>query len=372
MKNMLYISNMFECYKNKIIGQLGAFRKLGFSTRLCFYNKIKETYSFVEIYERDMIDILYEEKGQWSIFHFKQFVGNITDEYTFDLLYFRRLGISVIFWGKIISNINKKESRMIYEIPTYPFEKNKSVIKNIVGKMEILYLKYRIAPYSDCMPACVRIKGYNLPQKMLAVHNCVDASKYLKFVNIPLPMFMKQEIKFIAIAYPQIWHGYDRWIKAVSEWKGKINITFTIYGNYTKHTYELIQLCNELGEKRVEFIEEKKVKDFESFISKFHIAVGTLGIDRSIPRSCIGLDTSIKNKEYCAMGIPFIHASEDSSFGKEQNFHLLMDNKIEIDEIIQWYQNLRNELKDRSLMWEYAQKKLDFTYTIKKILEYKD
>lgn len=376
MKSMLYVSTAFGNYKRKILGQLDGFRKFGLLTFLCSYDWEKGVYFLAKISESNIFEIKCECQGSWSRGAFAKFFSNIENKYKFQYYYFRRFGIGIIFLGRNIRKINKYDNRkVIYEMPTYPLDSS-TFVSRVVCEIEKIYLQHAIFPYADSIPVFVRTKEYSLSEKMVVASNCVHAKEYLKYVNFPLPDYNGKELRFLAIAHTEYWHGYDRMMETIASWTKLPEIKFTVYGNYTQETKMLIELCENENIKNVEFLEEKDVDNFDEFICQYHIGVGCLALSRRNnsrkEKESIALDTSLKNKEYCAMGIPFIHTAEDISFSENLIFHLLLPDDetiLDIEKIAVWYEEFRKKILDRKYMWEYAEKNLNYLSYAQKIID---
>ena len=93
--------------------------------------------------------------------------------------------------------------------------------------------------------------------------------------------------------------------------------------------------------------------------------MGSLGYHRRSGK----YDTSIKNKEYCAMGLPCVCSSKDLSFPNNYKYIYMVSNddkNFDIDEIISWYKKIyKYDYKNEMRM--YAKDKLNFETNYKKV-----
>ena len=111
-------------------------------------------------------------------------------------------------------------------------------------------------------------------------------------------------------------------------------------------------------EDKVVFKDKCSFEQLDEIIDQYNIAVGGLGYHRRGAK----YDTSIKNKEYCAWGIPFICACKDLSF--DSNFKYLYkvsanEEIIDIEKIVNWYMYIYN-CDYREEMYQYAKEHLNF------------
>ena len=94
--------------------------------------------------------------------------------------------------------------------------------------------------------------------------------------------------------------------------------------------------------------------ELSQLLNQFHIGIGQLALDLKKLNS----NSTIKNREYCARGIPFIYGHHDPDF-EFVDFCLQVD-QVSIIDIISWYLNLIKQEDFEVKMHIYAIDKLDF------------
>lgn len=402
MKKILYLTISYKHYSKKIHGQIHAFYRSGLEVFLCCYHWKEEEYQLLRYLGEKDGEYLFEKyfsvqkkQGYRTCFLFAK---EVLTRFSFDILYIRRLGISVLFYGGLIRRIKSRGISLIYEIPTYPFEIQDHWKKAAAQKLEVFFLEYAVFPYTDCIPVyCSRLSPPMRPQ-MLAVENSVEAAFYTGYRDLGYPEEGKV-LRMLAIAYVQKWHGYDMLLRAMKAYRGDWKLSFTLCGNPTEETPRLAALAQELGLANVYFVREDEIGDPQTFFAGFHLGIGALGIGRKGGKQTPGehredskknsrdetypnvrsnekkeeyLDTSIKNKEYCAMGLPFIHGDRDISFDPAQSFHYqteIRNGELDLEAVIRWYSCLEKQGL-RKEMYAYAEQRLDFMVNIRRILEY--
>ena len=131
------------------------------------------------------------------------------------------------------------------------------------------------------------------------------------------------------------WHGYDRVIRAMGEWKRenrKPIVTFDIVGNdMVPDGHDLKELAMKEGVgDMVRFHGFQSSEFLEDLYSRSTLAVASLGLFRK------GLSTSsvLKTREYCLAGIPFIATGYDPDFPSEIPFRFEVSNDDSIDDIL--------------------------------------
>ena len=107
--------------------------------------------------------------------------------------------------------------------------------------------------------------------------------------------------------------------------------------------------------------------DLDSLFNKSHVAVNTIGWHRMNIRN----SDTLKAREYCARGIPFISSGNDMDFAESFKYIYKVpedDSPIDISGIIKFYKTLKpgNIVND---MRKYAEKNLTWDNQFKKIFD---
>lgn len=388
MKNLLYINFDFKKYKNKASGQIKAFNKLNINTTIvtmenekssCIFEVIKYENGEFNIKQKKIISKAYEFKqgdnGFISLFKrliktikinnlFKKEVLNYYYSNDFDYCYIRRIGFFVIFLKSMFKKISKK-TKIIYEIPTYPLDKYDSFLINFSQKIEMFIFNLFIKKYITVIPVMLQNDAV-LDKKMISIYNSVDYDNY-KYIDITKPE-LKKDFNILIVAHILPWHGYDRLINSIKEYNGKYNVHVDIYSGFNSETIKLQNLVRKYNlESKINFLGQKPINEILENISKYHIAMGSLGYHRRNGK----YDTSIKNKEYCAMGLPCVCSSIDLSFPNNYKYIYMVSNDdkyFDIGEIISWYKEIyKYDYKNEMRM--YAKDKLNFETNYKKIFD---
>ena len=372
LKKVLYIAYNYEHYNKKIIWQLEAFQNFGYETYLlnlkrdntCTLYNVSKDGNYV-IKKQQLRSDYRSNKNS-----LKSYIEELYKSYHFDVTYFRRLMVDLIGWGKIFQVIKTYKSYIYYEIPTYPLDRPGSLKEKVANSLESIYFKKNIYKFIDCIPTIVQ-DDCLLDIKMIEYNNSINESFIIN--DYPRPDFDGAESNFLAIAHVKYWHGYDRFLNSVESYNGDVKINLTIVSSDTsdlevfKKAAETVRNIN-----NIVFVDNSEVTDIHSYANQFHIALGGLGYFR---RGAT-FDTSIKNKEYCALGLPFVIANYDKSF--PTNFRYLY--KISSDEelfiledIITWYKEIfDDDVNYRKVMSEYALCNLTYNTEFKKLLVYSE
>lgn len=171
--------------------------------------------------------------------------------------------------------------------------------------------------------------------------------------------------RIIGLANVAPWHGYDRIIDAMQRYDGDVKVEFIIAGSISTDT-ALQGLCQEKGmTDRVRFIGTIDNDTFCEMASSFDLAVGAMAPQR------VGLSEicSLKHREYCAIGIPFVYSGEDPDFPSEFPFAIRgeMEGRIDLGSIIEKVRTIETDADHIAKMRNYAEANLDWSIKMKKL-----
>ena len=154
-------------------------------------------------------------------------------------------------------------------------------------------------------------------------------------------------------------------IQMIDREKIESKIIFNIVGEGNEIS-KLKQIVNENKELEniVIFHGRKSGKELDKIYNITNIGVGSLGIHR------INLETvqPLKNREYCAKGLPFIISFNDPYFKDKEFVYKVSNNEklLDIEKIIEWYKNLKITSKE---IREYS-KNFSWDIQMKKVVDY--
>jgi len=128
-------------------------------------------------------------------------------------------------------------------------------------------------------------------------------------------------------------------------------------------------LTKELNlEKYVIFHGTKTGEDLDKVVDECDIAFGSLGLHRILTDA-----STLKAREYCARGIPFVMASYDQDFSEAFPFVYRIpkdETPVDVSQVIKWYENLIKEHPKYSMeMRRYAEENLSWDAKMKPVIE---
>jgi hypothetical protein len=360
------------------VGQCSAFKKdfddvylyLSNLSKVALYNVEESTlkeintfsYSNFTVYNKNSIIRKIKEFFRYN--SSLTFLDDIIDLYKIDILYYR-IAPPI---NKLFSLAKKRELIKIIEIPTYPFENE---FKKARGSIEYnLFWKNGMKKFENFADIIVAISSdntFNVDKKIVLINNGIRLED-IKIKN----QNKHSSINLLSIANVAFWHGYDRIIKGLYEYYKK-NPNKEVYYHSVGEGPELENLKNLVKELKLEkyviFHGTKVGEELDKIVDDSDIAFGSLGNHR---KGLYG-DSALKNREYCARGIPFVIASNDQDF--QESFPYVFripkdDSPVDIDKVINWYENLSKKHPDYSLeMRKYAEENLSWDAKMKPVIE---
>ena len=286
---------------------------------------------------------------------------------SYDIIYIRRfipLLPSYIYFLKKI----KKNAKVYYEIPTYPYiqEHKELSVQNLL----VLIFEHRsierLKNVVDVFVVNTEIqdeKARNRLGEYKIIPNGFDVSS----VHVRIAPLLANEIHILGLANLAFWHGYDRIVTGMAEYKGPYKIIFHLAGGSGTEEIEKIRiLASKLDViDNIVFHEPLFGDKLTEVFDICHVAAGALGGHR------VGLHytSELKLREYCARGIPFFMSCYDPDF---ENFDYALkvtedDTPIDMACICNFAINANLDKKHVKLMNKFAKDHVDWTIILKQL-----
>lgn len=292
---------------------------------------------------------------------------------------FRSFGVLTIVVLNYLYLLKKREHVIICDQPSplssllkEIWHSNASLIKKLYYTCwAILSGPWSMWAYNRIIQYAPESKFFSLgnKKKTLLLGNGID-------INTVQPRLQQgnnnwEQIKLVGVANLNIHHGFDRIIRSIAIYnsRNKAKAYFSIIGG-NLHSPVIKNLKNLASSLNVaEYITFHGFKNHE-FISREYnscdLAVGSLGLYR------IGLDFSstLKVREYCLTGIPFIVAGQDPDFPIDVPFRFVVPNDESIEpivDVLEIFPQKRCLFSDEQIR-EYAFKNLSLDAKFDKII----
>ena len=367
-------------YNHKIEHQAKALSKTEFEVYLLTQYR-KKRIAFIKL-ENNKLKIIkkfspekeYKNKYLFHYFFNRQYFKIFLDldkEYKFDYYYIRRISPVTPAMLNALKKLREENKIIFYEIPTFPWkEEAKKNFNKISYCMDVLSYG-KLLKLVDYVPA---IYNDSATLSKIEKKKFIKISNGISAKNIKLKRNKKNDntINFVSVAFTAKWHGYDRIIKGLYEYY-KTNPEKEIYYHCVGEGDDLENLktlVRELSlEKYVIFHGIKTGEDLDKVVDECDIAFGSLANHRKR----LYADSALKNREYCARGIPFVIASDDQDFSETFPFVYRIpkdDTPVDVSQVIKWYENLIKEHPNYSIeMRKYAEEKLSWDAKMKPVIE---
>jgi len=354
----------------KFYGQIAAFRREGNVHFIHFRDRavVVEYFEFNSDVEPELkiIRRFRSKLAAQLLFYYEilKFIGTNR----VDVLYFR-YKISEPVFLRFLSAVRKKnpDSLLFSEFPTFPYDENwkqESMLKKIFLPVDRFFRKFLKHYVNFAVTYYDAESIYGI--ETIRISNAVDVhSVELKRKNEPDDAFI-----IIGVAGLGFWHGYDRIIKGIAEYNRKapsLEAFFYIVGD-GREKNNLECLADQLNvNDYVLFFGPLTGDKLDELFDKSHIGVNTIGWHRM---GVTGNDT-LKAREYCARGLPFITSGHDHDFGDDFKYVFRVgedDTPVDVGKVIDYYEVINNS-DFSSIMRDVAVKKLSWYSQMGKVIE---
>ena len=208
----------------------------------------------------------------------------------------------------------QKNIKIILEIPTYPYKDELKNIKSVPAKIREKMYRNKMCKYVDLIITPSHIeedKIFGIPAIEITNGINVDGMK----LRTPVEK-LDNSINLVGVALITPKQGYDRVIKGIYEYintkdPSEPDVFFYIIGTGNEKT-ELEKMSKKLQlSHNVIFMGEKENEELEYYYDIADIGIGTLGLYKTNELSKVN---SLKTREYCTKGLPFIITDCDYMF----------------------------------------------------------
>lgn len=288
----------------------------------------------------------------------------------FTYVYMRRMPVflSTISMANMVKKIGTK---LIVEIPTYNYKNEQKKEKRILRKIATKISEHIWNKLNDKIDLYSIIgreeSGDYLGRPAVNISNGIVVDRIKPKCTLP---YDGNHLELIAVASMCYWHGYDRLIKAISEYTGNVKVRLHLVG--PDGDGSLIQwkgLVKKLNlEKSVVIHGPMYGEQLDNLFDRCHLGIGSLGLYREK----MEVGAILKNREYMARGIPFVYAGRDYNIELDFPYALQLENAdspIDIKNIVEFATRVLNNDKITYKMRNYANKNMSWESELRKVLE---
>ena len=360
----------FGGISKKILAQVNALKRLGMKVDLSYLvaddkNEITGRYINEEIIDR-YSGISLISKFQWRCKY--QNLYQFIKANEVKLVYIRYIHFANPFFMSFLKKLKKSDIKILMEIPTYPYDQEYRDLK-FTSKLVLLIERLSRRTFKNYVTRIITLtpftKIFGIPA--IQISNGIDPDS----INMIQPTQSDDNFHLIGVASMAHWHGYDRVIEGLHEYyaSGKNNkkkVFFHIAGDSSN--VESVK-CKELVKKYnltdyVIFYGRKSGAELDMIFNQADMAVGSLACHRISIKNV----RSLKNREYCARGIPFFYSETDDDFeGKDFVFKVpANDAPIDITQIVHF---IESNKFDPLQIRKYAFENLTWDRQFQKVFE---
>ena len=345
----------------KLWAQSEAFKALGHSPRLIYLSRGNIEIKSVE----GTITIPGRSRLLAKVFFFSRIKRKINPT-DCDLMIIR-YGLSYPSFIRFLSFFRGRHPslRIAIDFPTFPYSVEWRGIKRPFLGLDRIY-RTKLRKYVDrAITTSNSSEIYGIPA--LHMPNGIWVNRF------PARKKKSKEntIQLVAIGKWNFWHGLDRVIQGIAEYQNlrkhiRPVILKVIGDGPARPGLERMVKDNKLGAV-IEFITDTDEERKNEIFQKADIAIGTLGMHRK----GLDYDSSLKHREYCARGIPFILSAPDYSFPSSLQFVKYeppTDEPIDIKNLLHHFDSIQEEINTPEEIRHYAVNHLNWEDQIQKLL----
>lgn len=280
----------------------------------------------------------------------------------------------------------KRTCRVIYEVATYPYwgeyrrflkvDWNQRNARALGGHLlEILQHAVSAPRFRSCVDALVL---FGSPRERLWGVPAITVGNGVSVADIALRPYGPPEagdtVRLLGVAGTSVAHGYDRILRGMAAYAqnrapGSPEVEFSLVGE-NETVSALRSLVSELGlAGRVHFLGYQDARGLGALYASHDAAVSSLGVYR------IGLThlSPLKSREYCAAGIPFLYAYEDTVLSGSEPFCLKLPNNaspVDMNAVTAFVRRCRDDPELPEKERKFAEQNCDWKSIMKQILDF--
>ncbi len=338
MKNFLYITyvdyqeNSFPGVQAKINGQIGALRAAGHHV-----DRINQFGSGAQLVDCDNSRCELFTAPLSRRFSILKAVKAAVSRRKYAGAYIRFQFFSEDM-RRITRLLRKNGTKVILEIPTYPYD---SELRQQGPKGEVKLLCDRLFRRS-CGKNIDLIATFSDDKRIYGVP-CMTIMNGLDYDLFPLREVRQPRedvLHLLVVASMQPWQGYDRLLKGMVDYYRQdrpVRVVAHLVGDGVELAgYQKIAAENGI-EQYVRFYGQKDRESIRQIANQCDIAVGSLG---SFRRPGVTRLSTLKSREYCALGFPSVNATQTDILDRDNPYCLYVpedESAVDIEQVVDFY-----------------------------------
>lgn len=359
---------------NKIIGQIEALKKCNYKIDLCYTENdtiiIQDTFDYQTI----LCEKVPKKRQRSSKANqLLKFVAGYLAGKSYDVAYIRSGALS--YYSLFFFSLIKRYIKLILiEFPTYPYSFEMLSNASRMGLIEKtrlfrrvlidMVVRWVIRAYVDYIVLTIPKNSlWGIP--VISIENAINIES-VSLRNKPEPL---EKIRLFAATHIATWQGLDRVVYGLHEYEKRArpsNIVIKIAGGGPQKGF-LTDLIKKLHlEDKIIFCGPLKGKLLDELFDEADIAIGSLGRHRQKTNLC----STLKVKEYCGKGVPFIYSNDEPTLTGNEPFALKLaadESPVDFNKVVEFVYETRRDPKIPYKMRKFAEDHYDWTVQMKKI-----
>lgn len=279
-----------------------------------------------------------------------------------DILYIR--GIPANPWT-LKSFKEKRQCKIVCEIQSKSLNEQPICLSSILERITTKAVRKTIDAF---VAVTDEIRDYETnifpaATNSITIPNGIDISE----IPVKSSKHINRKLRLLCVARFNIHHGIDRILPLIKKDRTNIHLELAGVGPCLN---ALKEKATKMGiEKNITFSGALSGKQLDDSFNRNDVAIGALALHRLGLKEC----ASLKHREYCARGIPFIYAGNDPDF--PSNFPYakqlpLNDQTISSKTIIEFANCIIAQPLHSQKMHEFAQANLSWTSKMGKLKKF--
>jgi glycosyltransferase involved in cell wall biosynthesis len=374
-KTLLYVVRypIYEGFhlKQKFDGQLNAFRQLGFHTLYIGFDKER----FYLIDGDEKIVLGKTRFGIPNYFHTFAYIDlykaamKVVQNYSVDVVYYR-MAPAFKKTYTMAKCFQKYHCKYILEIPTYTSdvkETELSFARKVFGSYSGIWEKKM-----ETLPSLYVFMGdgnfstfHGVPA--IRIENGIDPD----LMPVRTPVNETDTVHILALSSMNYWHGYDRLINSLAQYRGNNNVVIHMVGsNDGGCLEEWKELSHQTNlDEKVFFHGPLFGKELDQVFDLCDIGVNSIGKYRKGSND----SSELKTREYISRGLPFVTSVYDvalDGLDTDLYYQITNDEKIpSMDGIVEFALKVKDDPTAKDRLHDHAVRTMTWKSQYQKVFE---
>ncbi len=353
--------------RKKVFGQANAFQTHGFEVMLVSIESQNIILNPIQSPQKP--SIIGQARNIIEVSHiFFQKTLEVLQEYQADIVYIRA-AFAEPGYLKFLRQAKALSISCYCEFATYPYDleyRHKPLYKRLLLLVD-KYYRRRLHKYiQHAFTYTNYSSAFGIP--VTRIENGIDVASMPKRTEGDSSSRL---FTLLGVANVSNWQGYDRVLTGLKKYYDSHDTTtspvrFDIVGDGPA-LKDLHTLCERYNlQQYVTFWGTKGSKELQTFYQQADIGISTLAFHRK----GLGEGASLKSREYCAVGLPFVYAFQDNDFPEHFPYALRVsgdDSPLDIEALLHFFKqiNIKNCLDE---MRQHADQYLDWKIKIQPVV----